>query len=104
MPTSPEADLRARREARIIDFASLPGVITEATRFCHSDDAVVVETHTWGIHSGELAGIPANKNLINVHAVGIFSFEPDGEVILAEKVFSDMLSLVRQLKSETAPA
>jgi steroid delta-isomerase-like uncharacterized protein len=148
--TSPDADLRARREARIgahveaenqfdVDavlatmdpknpkydvvpysvqvegvepvreflkghFASMPGITTAATRFYHSDDAVVVETHTWGTHTGEMEGIPANGNPIDVNAIGIFYFEPDGDVILAEKVFSDMLSLVRQLKGETAPA
>jgi steroid delta-isomerase-like uncharacterized protein len=84
-------------------FASLPGVTTGAERFYHSDEAVVVETHTWGVHSGEIAGVPANGNPINVNAIGIFYFEPDGDVILAEKVFSDMLSLVRQLTGETAP-
>jgi steroid delta-isomerase-like uncharacterized protein len=92
------------REFLLGHFASLPGIHTTATRFYHSEDATVVETHTTGTHTGEIAGIPANGNKIDVTAIGIFFFEPDGDVILAEKVFSDMLSLVNQLKGEEPAA
>ena len=142
---SPDADLRARREARITEhieaennfdveatlatmqpeptydvraydtlvkghancaqflqghFESLPGIHTKATRFYHDDEAVIVEVAVEGTHTGEIAGIPANGNAINVDSIGIFYFEPDGDIILGEQVWADMLKLTQQLTGE----
>ena len=41
-------------------FTMMPAIVTEATRFYHSDDALIVETRTVGTHEGEIEGIPAN--------------------------------------------
>lgn len=146
---SPDADLRARREARISQhieaennfdveatlatmqpeptydvraydtlvkghdacaeflaghFGSLPGIHTTATRFYHADEAVIVEVHVTGTHTGDIAGIPANGNPIDVDSIGIFYFEPDGDIILGEQVWADMLKLTQQLTGEAAPA
>ena len=146
---APDADLRARREARIVEhveaenrfdveatlatmqaeprydvraydvvveghancaeflaghFASLPGIVSEATRFYHDDEAVVVEVHVEGTHTGEIAGIPANGNPIKVDSIGVFFFEPDGDIILGEQVWADMLKLTQQLTGEAPPA
>lgn len=146
---SPDADLRARREARIAEhidaenrfdvdatlatmqaeptydvraydvvvqghdncaeflaghFASLPGIVSKATRFYHDDEAVIVEVHVDGTHTGDIAGIPANGNAIDVDSIGVFFFEPDGDIILGEQVWADMLKLTQQLTGEVPPA
>ena len=81
-------------------FDSLPGIHTKATRFYHDDEAVIVEVAVEGTHTGEIAGIPANGNAINVDSIGIFYFEPDGDIILGEQVWADMLKLTQQLTGE----
>jgi steroid delta-isomerase-like uncharacterized protein len=145
---SPDADLRARREARIAEhveaenqfdvdrvlatmqpepvydvraydvvvkgrdacrefllghFASLPGIVSKATRFYHDEEAVIVEVHVDGTHTGEIAGIPPNGNPISVDSIGIFYFEPGGDIILGEQVWADMLKLTQQLTGERPP-
>ena len=85
-------------------FASLPGIVSKATRFYHADDAVIVEVHVDGTHTGDIAGIPANGNPIAVDSIGIFFFEPDGDIILGEQVWADMLKLTQQLTGEVPAA
>jgi steroid delta-isomerase-like uncharacterized protein len=77
-------------------FTMMPAIVTEATRFYHADDALIVETRTVGTHEGEIEGIPANGRPFEVNGIGIFTF--DGDNLLGEKVVSDMLSLLRQLE------
>jgi len=76
-------------------FTMMPAIHTEATRFYHADDALIVETRTVGTHEGEIEGIPANGRPFEVNGIGIFTF--DGDNLLGEKVVSDMLSLLRQI-------
>ena len=76
-------------------FTMMPAIHTEATRFYHADDALIVETRTVGTHEGEIEGIPANGRPFEVNGIGIFTF--DGDKLLGEKVVSDMLSLLRQI-------
>jgi steroid delta-isomerase-like uncharacterized protein len=76
-------------------FTMMPAIHTEATRFYHADDALIVETRTVGTHEGEIEGIPANGRPFEVNGIGIFTF--DGDELLGEKVVSDMLSLLRQI-------
>jgi steroid delta-isomerase-like uncharacterized protein len=76
-------------------FTMMPAIHTEATRFYHADDALIVETRTVGTHDGEIEGIPANGRPFEVNGIGIFTF--DGDDLLGEKVVSDMLSLLRQI-------
>jgi steroid delta-isomerase-like uncharacterized protein len=83
-------------------FTMLPGIVTEAERVHHADDAVIVEVWTHGAHTGDWEGIPANNNPIDVRSIGIFYF--DGEDMVGEKVMADTDTLVRQLRGETAPA
>jgi steroid delta-isomerase-like uncharacterized protein len=82
-------------------FTSMPGIITEAERIHHADDAVIVEIWTRGYHNGEFQGIPANGNPIDIRSIGIFYF--DGEDMIGEKVMADTDTLVRQMRGETAP-
>jgi steroid delta-isomerase-like uncharacterized protein len=76
-------------------FTMMPAIHTEATRFYHADDALIVETRTVGTHEGEIEGIPANGRPFEVNGIGIFTF--DGDNLLGEKVVSDMLGLLRQI-------
>jgi steroid delta-isomerase-like uncharacterized protein len=85
-------------------FQSLPGIVSKATRFYHADEAVIVEVHVDGTHTGEIIGIPANGNKIDVDSIGVFYFEPDGDIILGEQVWADMLKLTQQLSGEASPA
>jgi len=80
-------------------FTMMPAIATEATRFYHADDALIVETRTVGTHEGEIEGIPANGRPFEVSGIGIFTF--DGDNLLGEKVVSDMLSLLRQIDPAT---
>ncbi len=82
-------------------FTMMPAITTEAMRFYHADDALIVETRTTGRHEGEIEGIPANGRPFEVIGIGIFTF--DGDQLTGEKVISDMLSLLRQIQPETAP-
>lgn len=97
------AGREAVREFLAAHFAAMPAIVTTADRFYHADDAVIVETHVEGRHEGELEGIPANGRPFVVDGIGIFYFDPGGDEILGEKVVSDMLGLVRQLRGESAP-
>ncbi len=81
-------------------FTMMPAIRTEAIRFYHADDALIVETRTSGTHEGEIDGIPANGKPFEVFGIGIFAF--DGDKLLGEKVVSDMLGLVRQIQDEPA--
>jgi steroid delta-isomerase-like uncharacterized protein len=81
-------------------FTMMPAIRTEATRFYHADDALIVETRTVGTHEGEIEGIPANGRPFEVNGIGIFTF--DGDKLLGEKVISDMLGLIRQIQPESA--
>ena len=85
-------------------FAAMPAIVTTADRFYHADDAVIVETHVEGRHEGELEGIPPDGRPFVVDGIGIFYFEPGGDQILGEKVISDMLGVVRQLRGVSARA
>jgi predicted ester cyclase len=81
-------------------FTMMPAIRTEATRFYHADDALIVETRTVGTHEGEIEGIPPNGRPFEVNGIGIFTF--DGDKLLGEKVVSDMLGLIRQIQPESA--
>jgi steroid delta-isomerase-like uncharacterized protein len=94
----------AVREFLAGHFAALPAIVTTADRFYHADDAVIVETHVEGTHEGEIEGIPANGKRFVVDGIGIFFFDPGDDRILGEKVVSDMLGLVRQIRGEAPPA
>jgi steroid delta-isomerase-like uncharacterized protein len=83
-------------------FAAMPAIVTTADRFYHADDAVIVETHVEGRHEGELEGILPNGRPFVVDGIGIFYFDPGDDKILGEKVVSDMLGLVRQLRGESS--
>jgi steroid delta-isomerase-like uncharacterized protein len=84
-------------------FQSMPGIVSEAVRFYHADEAVVAEIHVEGTHDGELAGIPAKGNGIDVDSMAVFFFEPDGDVILGEQIWADMLVLTAQLSGDHVP-
>ena len=85
-------------------FTTMPTIVSEATRFYHCDDAVGVEVHVEGTHGGEIEGIAANGNPIDVNSFCIFFFDEGDDGILGERVYSDMLGLMRQISGETTSA
>jgi steroid delta-isomerase-like uncharacterized protein len=62
----------------------------------HSDDAVIVEFHLLGTHLGPLGPVPATGGAFKVRMTAFFVFAGDDELI-AERVYFDQLSLLRQL-------
>ena len=73
----------------------LPDLYTETVRLRHLDDGVLVEGIITGTHDGEWAGIPPSGNRVNVPLVGIFEF--DGDRLLCEKVYLDMVTVLTQM-------
>ena len=67
----------------------------ETVRLRHMDDGVLVEGIITGTHDGEWAGIPPSGNRVNVPLVGIFEF--DGDRLLCEKVYLDMVTVLTQM-------
>jgi predicted ester cyclase len=62
----------------------------------HSDDAVIVEFHLLGTHLGPLGPVPPTGGAFKVRMTAFFVFAGDDELI-AERVYFDQLSLLRQL-------
>jgi steroid delta-isomerase-like uncharacterized protein len=73
----------------------LPDLHTETVRLRHLDDGVLVEGIITGTHDGEWAGIQPSGNRVNVPLVGIFEF--DGDRLLCEKVYLDMVTVLTQM-------
>jgi steroid delta-isomerase-like uncharacterized protein len=73
----------------------LPDLYTETVRLRHLDDGVLVEGIITGTHDGEWAGIQPSGNRVNVPLVGIFEF--DGDRLLCEKVYLDMVTVLTQM-------
>ncbi len=64
----------------------------------HCDDAVVVEFYLLGTHRGPLGVVPPTGGSFKVRMTAFFVFAGDDELI-AERVYFDQLSLLRQLLS-----
>jgi steroid delta-isomerase-like uncharacterized protein len=64
----------------------------------HSEDAVVVEFHLLGTHRGPLGPVPATGSPFKVRMTAYFVFD-DRERLVAERIYFDQLTLLRQLIS-----
>ena len=62
----------------------------------HSDDAVIVEFYLLGTHLGPLGPVPATGGTFKVRMTAFFVFAGEDELI-AERVYFDQLSFLRQL-------
>lgn len=61
----------------------------------HSDDAVIVEFWLMGTHRGPFGAIPATNNPFKVRMTAYFLFE--GELLVCERIYFDVLTMLRQL-------
>jgi len=81
-------------------FGAMPDFHARTLRLHHADDAVIIESHTTGTHTGnEWFGIPAAGHRMDMRAVSIYEFE--GDRLVCEKLFFDGLALQQQLLGET---
>lgn len=61
----------------------------------HSDDAVICEFYLLGTHRGPFGAIPATGNPFKVRVTAFFVFE--GETLVCERIYFDVLTMLRQL-------
>ena len=67
----------------------------EMIQLRHSDDAVITEFWLLGTHLGPLGTIPPTGQKFRVRMTAFFIF--DGDTLVCERVYFDVLSLLRQL-------
>ena len=63
----------------------------------HADDAVIVEFLLKGTHKGPLRGLPPTGRSFECRMTAFFLFDPDGDKIVAERVYFDQATIMRQL-------
>lgn len=68
----------------------------------HADDAVITEFWLLGTHLGPLQGIPPTGKAFRVRMTAYFIF--DGETLVCERIYFDVLSMLRQLLDGAPPA
>lgn len=68
----------------------------------HADDAVITEFWLLGTHLGPLQGIPPTGKAFRVRMTAYFIFE--GEHLVCERIYFDVLSMLKQLLEGAPPA
>ncbi|MEU1998019.1 ester cyclase [Nocardia gamkensis] len=68
----------------------------------HSDDAVIVEFYLLGTHLGPLGPVPATGATFKVRMTAFFVFRGEDDLV-AERIYFDQLTLVRQLLGSINP-
>jgi steroid delta-isomerase-like uncharacterized protein len=84
---------RASREA-------FPDQRNELTSLRHAGDAVVVEFWLRGTHLGPFRGVPPTGQRFECQMSALFVFQ--GETLVCERVYFDVLTIVRQLLRGTS--
>jgi steroid delta-isomerase-like uncharacterized protein len=74
---------------------AFPDQRNELISLRHADDAVIVEFHLLGTHSGPLREIQPTGREFRTRVVAFFIFE--GDRIVCERVYFDQLSILSQL-------
>jgi len=74
---------------------AFPDQRNELISLRHADDAVVVEFDLLGTHRGPLRGLPPTGRSFRARMMAFFIFE--GERIVAERVYFDQATIMRQL-------
>ena len=67
----------------------------EMIQLRHSDDAVICEFWLLGTHKGHLGALPPTNQTFRVRMTAFFIFE--GERLVCERIYFDVLTLLRQL-------
>ena len=96
MPTGevidgPEAVAAYYRETR----EAFPDQRNRVIALHHADDAVVMEFELTGTHRGAFRGLPPTGKSYSCRMTAIFDF--DGDRLLAERVYFDQATILRQL-------
>ena len=87
--------VRRRIRTRAQSRRAFPDQRHEMIQLRHSDDAVICEFYLLGTHKGPFGAIPATGSTFKVRMTGFFIFE--GEVLVCERVYFDVLTLLKQL-------
>ena len=77
--------------------AAFPDQRNELIALHHAEDAVIAEFDLLGTHDGELAGMPPTGRSFRCRMCAIFSFRPDSDRIIGERVYFDQGTILRQL-------
>ena len=89
-------------EAEVRDYfaetrAAFPDQRNEPLEIHHADDAVIVEFMLHGTHDGPLRGLPPTGRSFSCRMTAFFLFEEGGDKIVAERVYFDQATIMRQL-------
>lgn len=76
-------------------YRGFPDLHIEAGTRHHADEAVFVEVTVTGTHEGTWAGIPPTGRRASVRVGCLFEFDADR--LIAEKIYFDMATIMRQL-------
>jgi steroid delta-isomerase-like uncharacterized protein len=82
--------------------AAFPDQRNELIAMHQADDSVIVEFDLLGTHLGSLRGLPPTGREFTCRTLAIFEFE--GEGIVCERVYFDLLTILGQLGIAAAPA
>jgi steroid delta-isomerase-like uncharacterized protein len=82
--------------------AAFPDQRNELIAMHQADDSVIVEFDLRGTHLGSLRGLPPTGREFTCRTLAIFEFE--GEGIVCERVYFDLLTILRQLGIGEPPA
>ncbi|HEY4927607.1 MAG TPA: ester cyclase [Acidimicrobiales bacterium] len=77
--------------------AAFPDQRNEQVVLTSAEDAVIAEFDLLGTHDGDLAGIPPTGRSFRCRMCAIFSFRPESDRIIGERVYFDQGTIVRQL-------
>lgn len=92
----------AIREFYVALFRGFPDFDIEVRLKHVAAEAIIVETEITGTHLGEFMGVQATGRSIRVPLCAIFTFT-DNDLVKAERVYYDQLSLLSQLGVITLP-
>lgn len=82
--------------------AAFPDQRNEHVVLTSAEDAVIAEFDLLGTHHGDLVGVPPTGRSFRCRMCAIFSFRPDSDRIIGERVYFDQGTIVRQLTGTPA--
>ena len=77
------------------NVTGFPDFHYDFTQLHHADDAIVVEGAFRGTHEGTWRGLPATGRRVDFPMLLVFPFE--GEQMLGERIYFDLITVLRQL-------
>jgi steroid delta-isomerase-like uncharacterized protein len=102
MPTGESHEGAPNVEAFLNEtFAAFPDMQLHTHAMHHTDAGVIVEAEFTGTHLGAWRGLPATGRAVSYRMCNVFVFE--GEQLVAERLYFDMTSILRQLGIASDP-